>query len=80
MTATESPDLYTKHGIFQGYHFWHHLGGNRNARDEYKGHEFYDLCDEFIAKYDMPAFDPDFATPTLDYYEPMLRQFFAREL
>ncbi len=72
--------MVAKHGIFQGYHFWHHLGGDRNARDQYKGHEFYDLCDEFIAKYDMPAFDPDFATPTLDYYEPMLRQFFAREL
>ncbi len=72
--------MVAKHGIFQGYHFWHHLGGDRHARDRFEGHEFYDLCDEFIAKYDMPAFDPDFATPTLDYYEPMLRQFFAREL
>lgn len=72
--------MVQQHGIFQGYYFWHHLGGDRNARDVFKGHEYYDLCDEFTAKYDMPAFDPDYATPPLEYYEPMLRSFFAREL
>jgi predicted HD phosphohydrolase len=69
--------MVEQHGIFQGYYFWHHLGGDRNARDQFAGHEFYDTCDEFTAKYDMPAFDPDYATPPLAYYEPLVRDFFA---
>ncbi len=72
--------MVEQHGVFQGYYFWHHLGGDRHARDAFDGHEFYDVCDEFTAKYDMPAFDPDFATPTLEYYEPLVRSFFARQL
>lgn len=69
--------MVEQHGVFQGYYFWHHLGGDRNSRDVFAGHEFYDLADEFTAKYDMPAFDPDYATPPLAYYEPLVREFFA---
>lgn len=72
--------MVEKHGIFQGYYFWHHLGADRHARDQFEGHEYYDLCDEFTAKYDMPAFDPDFATPPLEYYEPMVRALFDHKL
>jgi predicted HD phosphohydrolase len=65
------------HGIFQGYYFWHHIGQDRNARDAYVGHEHYDLTEEFVRKYDMPAFDPDYPTPPLEHYEPLIRSVFA---
>lgn len=64
------------HGIFQGYYFWHHMGGDRNTRDQYRDSPYYDLTDEFTAKYDQTAFDPDFVSPSLDYYEPMVRRLF----
>ena len=65
------------HGTLQGYYFWHFIGLDRNARDELVGHEFYDHCEEFCAKYDMPAFDPDRTTPPLSHYEPLLRRMFG---
>lgn len=66
------------HGEFQGYYFWHHIGGDRNARDAFRGHEHYELTEEFVRKYDMPAFDPDYPTPPLSHYEPLVRSFFGR--
>lgn len=65
------------HGTVQGYYFWHFIGMDRNARDKLAGHEYYDHCVEFCAKYDMPAFDPDGPTPPLSHYEPLVREMFA---
>jgi predicted HD phosphohydrolase len=65
------------HHLFQGYYFWHHLGGDRNARDAYRGHEYYDLAEEFVRKYDMLAFDDEYPTPPLEHYEPLVRSFFV---
>ncbi len=64
------------HGIFQGYYFWHYLGGDRNARDEFDGHEHYDHCEEFCALYDAPAFDPSYKSNPLEHYIPLLEDFF----
>lgn len=69
--------MVEKHAVFQGYYFWHHIGGDRNARDAFKGHEYYDLTEEFVRKYDMPAFDPEYDTPPLSHYEPLVRSLFG---
>ena len=63
------------HGIFQGYYFWHYIGANRNARDAYKDSPYYDLTEEFCAKYDQTAFDPDYVSAPLEHYKPLIRQF-----
>jgi predicted HD phosphohydrolase len=67
------------HGIFQGYYFWHHMGGDRNARDAYADSQYYEYCEEFCAKYDQTAFDPDYVSPTLDHYVPLIKQFLVPE-
>jgi predicted HD phosphohydrolase len=69
--------MVQKHAVFQGYYFWHYVGGDRDARDAFKGHEYYDLTEEFVREYDMPAFDPDYPTPPLEHYEPLVRSFFG---
>jgi predicted HD phosphohydrolase len=68
-----------KHGIFQMYYYAHHLGGNRNARDEFKGHEWYGACHRFCESWDQASFDPDYATKPLAYWEPLVRQIFGRK-
>ncbi len=68
-----------KHGIFQGYYFWHHIGMDRNARDKYRDHPWYDDCVYFCEKWDQTAFDPDYETLELEAFEPMVRRVFARE-
>ena len=34
--------IIQKHGEFQMYYYAHHLGADRNKRDKYKGHKYYD--------------------------------------
>jgi predicted HD phosphohydrolase len=69
--------MVEKHAIFQGYYFFHYLGLDRNLRDEFVEHPHYDLCAEFCAEYDQPAFDPAYPTMTLEDFGPLLSEFFA---
>ena len=65
------------HGLFQGYYFFHHLGMDRNARDIYKDHPWYEDTVEFCEKYDQNCFDPDYESLPMDFFEPMLRRVIA---
>ena len=76
--SPENHAMVEKHGIFQGYYFFHHLGMERNLRDQFAGQPLYDQTLEFCEKYDAPAFDPDYDTLPLDFFEPMLRRVMAR--
>ncbi|MGO1117993.1 HD domain-containing protein [Rhodovibrionaceae bacterium A322] len=67
------------HGIFQGYYFWHHLGGDQNARDRFKDHPWFDDCAEFCAKYDQNCFDPDYDTEPLETFMPMIDEILGRK-
>jgi predicted HD phosphohydrolase len=69
--------MVQQHGVFQGYYFWHHVGEDRNSRDAFRGHEYFDVAEEFVRKYDMLAFDEDYPTPPLEHYEPLVRSFFG---
>ncbi len=66
------------HGIFQGYYFFHHLGLDRNLRDQFAGHAHYARTEEFCALYDNPAFDPKGETLPMSEFEPMVRRVFAK--
>ena len=35
--------MVEQHAIFQGYYFFHHLGLDRDLRDQFAGHPYYDL-------------------------------------
>ena len=66
------------HGIFQGYNFFHHIGLDRDMREQFKGQPHYARTEEFIALYDNPAFDAHAETLPIDEFEPMLRRVFAQ--
>ena len=68
------------HGIFQGYYFFHYLGLDRNLRDQFKDHPYYEHTIEFIEKYDAPAFDPEAETYPLSHFEPMLKRVLAEPI
>ena len=65
------------HGIFQGYYFWDYIGLDKNAREKFRGHEYFDYTEEFCAKYDSPAFDSDYKSAPLSHFEPMIRELFT---
>ena len=62
------------HGLFQGYYYFHHIKVDRNARERYKDHPFYQDCVDFCEKWDQTSFDPDYPTQPLEYFEPMVRK------
>jgi len=62
------------HGIFQMYYYAHHCGGDRNTRDMYKDHEWYQDAVDFCHNYDQNCFDPDFDSEPLEFFEPILRR------
>jgi len=66
------------HGIFQGYYYFHHLGGDRDARDRYAESPHYNACANFCAEYDQNCFDPSYENMALDEFVPMLDEVFGR--
>jgi predicted HD phosphohydrolase len=75
--SEENHWIVKHHGIFQGYYFFHHLGLDRNLRDQYRGHPHWQACADFCARYDQNSFDPTYETLPLDFFEPMVRRVFA---
>jgi len=76
--SEENHWMVKHHGIFQGHFFFHHLGMDRDLRDQFKAHPCYERTAEFCALYDNPAFDPRGETLPVSEFEPMVRRLFAR--
>lgn len=69
--------MVAQHGVFQGYYFWDYIGGDSNAREAFRDSPYFDYTAEFCAKYDQTAFDSDYSSYPLEYFEPMVRNVFA---
>jgi predicted HD phosphohydrolase len=61
------------HGIFQGYYFWQYIGLDPDTREQFRGHEYFGYTEEFCAKYDQNAFDPEYRSEPLEHFEPLVR-------
>ena len=70
--------MVAHHGIFQGHYFFHHIGMDRNMRDQFKHHPHHALTAEFCEKYDGRAFDASRTAQPLEFFEPMLRRVLAK--
>ena len=70
--------IIEKHGEFQMYYYAHHLGGNRNERDKYKGHKYYKDTVDFCENWDQKSFDPNYKSLTLKDFEPYVKKIFSR--
>lgn len=66
------------HEVFQGYYFNHHMGKDRNLRDQFKSHRLYAMTEEFCAAYDSPAFDPAYKSEPIETFIPAVRRVLAK--
>ena len=64
------------HQDFQGRHYYHHFGGNPDAREQYRGEEWFSLGEQFADEWDQTAFDPAYDTLPLEHFAPMVRSVF----
>jgi predicted HD phosphohydrolase len=70
--------MVANHGAFQGYYFFEYLGLDKNMRDQFKDSPHYQRCAEFCHKYDQAAFDPDYESEPLEFFEPMVERVFSK--
>ena len=66
------------HGVFQFKYYGDKIGLNPDERDRWKDHPWFASCERFCRDWDQMAFDPDYPTKPISYFEPMLREVFAR--
>ena len=71
--------IVEKHGEFQMYYYAHHLGGNKNQRDKYKGLKYYNDTVDFCENWDQKSFDPNFKSLRLKEFEPFVKKIFSRK-
>ena len=71
--------IIEKHGEFQMYYYAHHVGGDRNKRDEYKSHKYYQDTINFCEQYDQNSFDPNYKSLPLEFFRPMVKKIFSRK-
>ena len=67
------------HGLFQTYYSAHHLGGDKNARDKFKDHKYYQATINYCENYDQTSFDPNYKSYPLDFFKPIVERIFSRK-
>src|SRR5579884_2293281 len=66
------------HQDFQGRHYYHHFGGDPDAREQYRDEPWFAMGERFADDWDQTSFDPDYPTKPLSHFEPLVRQVFTR--
>ncbi len=71
-------DVIRTHQDFQGRHYYHHFGGDPDAREQYRHEPWFALGERFADEWDQTSFDPDYPTKPLAHFEPMVRRVFDK--
>ncbi len=71
--------IIEKHGEFQMFYYAHHVGGNKNKRDKYKNHKYYQDTIDFCENYDQNSFDPNYQSLPLEFFKPVIKKIFSRK-
>jgi predicted HD phosphohydrolase len=71
--------ILLKHGEFQMFYYGHYIGADRNKRDQYKDHKYYNDCLKFCELWDQSSFDPNYKSLSLKDFEPLIKKVFSRK-
>ena len=72
--------MLSEHEVFQGFYYFHHVGGDRHARDALRGtSDHWNLTAKWCDTYDQAAFDPTYPSLPLLAFEPIVARVLARE-
>lgn len=66
------------HGLFQGYYYFGHLGGDPDAREQHLDSPYYAACVDFCHNFDQNCFDPKYPNLPLEEFRPLLDEVFSR--
>ena len=75
---TEVAWIIEHHGILQLYYYGDAMGMDKNVREIYRGHKWFDSCEKFCERWDQMSFDPDYTSYSLAHFTSMVREIFSR--
>jgi predicted HD phosphohydrolase/alpha-ketoglutarate-dependent taurine dioxygenase len=70
--------LLAHHEIFQGYYYFEHYGLDKNKRDMFVNHPFYNWTIDWCEKFDQASFDPDYPSLPLPHFLPIVERVLSR--
>jgi len=76
--SVETEWVIRQHGLFQVYYYFHHLGGDREARKLYEASPRFDRGVWFCAEYDQDCFDPADVSLDIEEFVPLVDEILAR--
>ena len=77
--SEENYNIVKYHPEFQGYFFFDKIGADRNIRDRHKEKNWFDAAHNFCESWDMPAFNPDFESKSLEFFTPLVTNVFSKK-
>ena len=78
LMANQLKELKQPYTLYWYEHYAHHIGGNKNEREKYRGHKYYKDTIDFCENWDQKSFDPNFKSLTLKDFEPYIKKIFSR--
>ncbi len=75
--SDETYHVIRTHQDFQGRHYYHHFGGDPDAREQYRGEPWFAVGERFADEWDQTSFDDGYPTEPLEHFEPLVREVFA---
>lgn len=72
--------MVAHHQDFQGRWYYSHLGLDPDLRVRHTGQPWFGLAEQFADLWDQKAFDPEYQSETLEYFEPMVVRVFAQPM
>jgi predicted HD phosphohydrolase len=76
--SRETYEIIRTHQDFQGRHYYALMGKDPEARSQYENEPWYEKACLFTDGWDQAAFDPEYDTLPLAYFEPMIERVFSR--
>src|ERR1700749_4967185 len=70
--------IVSHHPLFQMFYYGPYMGGDKNARDRFLGHRWFDAVVEFCERYDENCFDPAYDWLPLEHFAPAVEEVFRR--
>ena len=70
--------MLQRHEVFQQVHFHDYDGLDRDEREQWRGHPYFDWAEKFVADYDQNTINFDEEILPIEEFEPMVRRLFSQ--
>jgi len=71
--ASDIAQVVRHHNDFTSRHYARFFDADPDKREKHRGQPWFEQAEQFADEWDQRSFDPTFATPPLEHFEPLVR-------